>query len=83
MRVFDTSNIYGQGDSERMIGETVSRLDGTVIISKAGKFISAKRQALVPLKAVLRSASRRSPEARQRVSAARSRPMPTRWDSCI
>lgn len=81
MRVFDTSNIYGQGDSERLIGQTVSQRDGTVIISKAGKYVSVKRRVLVPLKSVLRSATRRSDGARERVTAARSKPMPTRWDS--
>lgn len=81
VRVFDTSNIYGQGDSERLVGRALGGRDDCVVISKAGKYHPLHRRALQPLKSVLRSVVRRSPGARQQVSAARSKPMPTHWDA--
>ena len=80
-RVFDTSNIYGQGDSERLIGEAIAGYDDCVVISKAGKYVVWQRRALLPLKGVIRSTIRRSAGTRQRVSETRSKPMPTRWDA--
>lgn len=80
-RVFDTSNIYGQGDSERLIGKAISRHADCIVISKAGKYVTWQRRILLPLKGVIRSTTRRSVGTRQRVSAVRSRPMPTRWDA--
>lgn len=81
IRVFDTSNIYGQGDSERLVGRALSGRDDCVVISKAGKYHPLHRRALQPLKSVVRSVVRRSRGAREQVSAARSKPMPTRWDA--
>ncbi len=80
-RVFDTSNIYGQGDSERLIGEAIKGRHDCVVISKAGKYMAWHRRALLPIKSLVRAASRRSAVTRQRLSAARSKPMPTRWDA--
>lgn len=81
IRVFDTSNIYGQGDSERLIGEAIAGRDDCVVISKAGKYVAWHRRALIPLKGLIRLMVRRSPGTRQHVSAVRSKPMPTRWDA--
>lgn len=80
-RFFDTSNIYGQGDSERLLAQVLGQRDDCVVCSKAGKYLSWKKQALVPFKKVLRGLARRSSQARQTVSAARAKPMPTRWDA--
>lgn len=80
VRFFDTSNIYGQGDSERVLGEILGRRDGVVVCSKAGKHLSMKMRTLAPLKSVLRTFARRSDQARRGVAAARAMPMPTRWD---
>lgn len=80
IRFFDTSNIYAQGDSERLIGEVLGKRDDCVVCSKAGKFLSWKSQVLVPVKGVLRVATRRLKSARQGVASARSKPMPRRWD---
>ncbi len=47
VRHFDTASIYGQGDSERYLGEALQRHRGQVCLSsKAGQRLSAK-QALV------------------------------------
>lgn len=81
VRVFDTSNIYGQGDSERLIGEAIRQHEGCLVISKAGKYVAWHRRGLLPLKGLIRATVRRSAGTRQRVSAARSKPMPTRWDA--
>lgn len=79
-RFFDTSNIYGQGDSERILGDVLRNRDDVVVCSKAGKYLSAKMRVLAPLKGVLRKVARRSDRARRAVGAARARPMPARWD---
>lgn len=51
----DTSNIYGQGDSERAIGAALrGRRDQAFIITKTGRGFSAKMRLLRPLKPVLR-----------------------------
>lgn len=81
IRFFDTSNIYGQGDSERLLGDVLGRRDDCIVCSKAGKHLSLKMRALAPLKNVLRTVARRSAQARQGVASARAKPMPTRWDA--
>ncbi len=53
--VLDTSNIYGQGDSERTIGRAIrGRRDKAFVITKGGRLFSAKYRALSLLKPVLR-----------------------------
>lgn len=78
---FDTSNIYGQGDSERLLAEALAGRDDCIISSKAGKYLRWHWRVLVPLKAVLRESANRSPKAGQQVANARAKPMPVRWDS--
>lgn len=80
-RVFDTSNIYGQGDSERVIGQVIAGRDDCVVISKVGKYVAWQRRALLPLKGGLRFMARRSTAARQGVLGVRSKPMPSRWSA--
>lgn len=81
IRVFDTANIYGQGDSERLIGEAIADRDDCVIISKGGKYITWYRRGLLPFKTLIRSVVRHSSGSREMVSHARSKPMPSRWDA--
>lgn len=83
VRFFDTSNIYGQGDSERILGEILGQRDDVLVCSKAGKHLSMKMRLLAPLKSFLRTAARSSDQARRGVAAARAKPMPTRWDSAF
>ncbi len=80
VRFFDTSNIYGQGDSERLIGEAMSRRDDVVVVTKAGKYVPWPKRALVPVKGLLRGSVRRSTAAKQTVGSARAKPMPTNWE---
>jgi aryl-alcohol dehydrogenase-like predicted oxidoreductase len=53
--VFDTADIYGQGDSEREIGRVLSgRRDAAFVITKIGKRFSAAMSLARPLKPVLK-----------------------------
>ena len=53
--VFDTADIYGQGDSEREIGRLLrGRRDEAFVITKFGKRFSPKMRALAPLKPLLK-----------------------------
>jgi len=80
VRFFDTSNIYGQGESERMIAEILGQRDDCVVCSKAGKYLNWKKRLVLPLKGALRGLAQRSAQARKTVAAARAKPMPTNWD---
>lgn len=52
---FDTSNVYGQGDSEREIGRALrKRRDEAFVITKLGKNFSRKMQLLRPFKPLLK-----------------------------
>lgn len=54
--LFDTADIYGQGDSERTIGKVAVQLDpAPLIVTKGGRRFSPKARMLLPLKPLLRS----------------------------
>lgn len=53
--LFDTADIYGQGDSERAVGAAAARLARRpVIVTKGGQRFSAKASLLRPFKPLLR-----------------------------
>ncbi|QUD86039.1 aldo/keto reductase [Phenylobacterium montanum] len=53
--VFDTADIYGQGDSEREIGRAIrGRRDQAFVVTKFGKLFSAKMRLMAPFKPVLK-----------------------------
>ena len=53
--VFDTADIYGQGDSEREIGRLLAgRRDAGVVVTKVGKGFSPVMGALRPFKPMLK-----------------------------
>ncbi len=81
VRFFDTSNIYGQGDSERFLAEALKGRDDCAVVTKAGKYLPWAKQAMVPLKGALRATTRRSQTASQQLRTARAKPIPTRWDA--
>jgi len=60
IRFFDTSNIYGQGDSERLLAEAIGSRDDCIICSKAGKYLDWKKRLLVPVKGMLQGVVQRS-----------------------
>lgn len=79
VRLFDTSNIYGQGDSERLLAEVIGQRDDCILCSKAGKYLDWTKRLLVPMKGMLRGVVERSGHARDTVALARAKPMPTCW----
>jgi aryl-alcohol dehydrogenase-like predicted oxidoreductase len=79
IRFFDTSNIYGQGDSEKLIGEVLGSREDCIVCSKAGKYLPLSKQLFVPIKDVLRGVARRSVQTSKTISAVRAKPMPTCW----
>lgn len=51
----DTASIYGQGDSERIIGRAIAdRRDAAFVVTKAGQTFSARYRLLRPAKPLLR-----------------------------
>lgn len=55
VRLFDTADIYGQGDSERLLGAALrGRLDGVVLVTKAGQRFTAAQRLATLAKAPLR-----------------------------
>lgn len=53
--LFDTADVYGQGDSERELGRLMRRRrDRIFVVTKAGKTFSRKMQLLRPLKPLLK-----------------------------
>lgn len=80
-RLFDTSNVYGQGDSERLIGNVIGNRSDCLVCTKGGKYLPFSKRILVPVKGLIRLVARRSNAARNGVSSLRSQPLPTRWDT--
>ncbi|MBL8580528.1 MAG: aldo/keto reductase [Mesorhizobium sp.] len=55
VNLFDTADIYGQGDSEREIGRLLKgRRASAFVVTKAGKKFSRKMQLMRPLKPILK-----------------------------
>jgi aryl-alcohol dehydrogenase-like predicted oxidoreductase len=55
VNLFDTADIYGQGDSEREIGRLLAgRRERAFVVTKVGKRFSAKMRLLRPLKPFLK-----------------------------
>jgi aryl-alcohol dehydrogenase-like predicted oxidoreductase len=72
INVFDTADIYGQGDSERALGRFFKgRRQKAFIVSKIGKCFSLKMRMVRPFKPLLRSLTARSGGTRTMVSARR------------
>lgn len=66
--LFDTADIYGQGDSERAIGRLLKgRRDRAFVITKVGRTFSRKMRLLRPLKPLIAL----SPLARAKIAARR------------
>ena len=55
VRVLDTANVYGQGDSERVIGRALKgRRDDAFVVTKCGMSFSPRMHLLLPFKPLLR-----------------------------
>jgi aryl-alcohol dehydrogenase-like predicted oxidoreductase len=68
INLFDTANIYGQGDSERLIGRAVKgRRDEMTLVTKAGQRFSTKMRLIRPLKPLVRMLPRSDPGTRRAI----------------
>jgi aryl-alcohol dehydrogenase-like predicted oxidoreductase len=77
VRHFDTASVYGQGDSERYIGEALQSHRAEVCIaSKAGQRLSGKQMLLSQFKTPIRWLAARRANVRASVSAHRAQGVP-------
>jgi aryl-alcohol dehydrogenase-like predicted oxidoreductase len=75
----DTADIYGQGDSERIIGRALAgRRDAAYVVTKAGQTFAARYRLLRPAKPVLRALLARRRRGTL-VSAQRANAMGNDW----
>lgn len=73
VRHFDTSSIYGQGDSERYIGETFrERRNEICIATKAGQRLTPLKSILAKFKTPIRFLTKHRRSAKQLVSRQRA-----------
>jgi aryl-alcohol dehydrogenase-like predicted oxidoreductase len=81
VRHFDTANVYGQGDSERYLGEALERhRDRVCLSSKAGQRLSPAQLVMSTFKTPLRWLAARHGETRRRVSQRRAQGLPRDFD---
>ncbi|WP_162243951.1 aldo/keto reductase [Pseudorhodoferax sp. Leaf265] len=77
VRHFDTASIYGQGDSERLLGAALEPDRAKVsLASKAGQLLTPKQAALAHLKPLVRWLAARRGGLRQRVAQTRAQGVP-------
>jgi aryl-alcohol dehydrogenase-like predicted oxidoreductase len=70
---FDTSDIYGQGDSERILGAALhGRRDKVMLATKAGRKFSTQARFAARVKAPIKLAMRLMPTLSGRIKQARS-----------
>jgi aryl-alcohol dehydrogenase-like predicted oxidoreductase len=68
VNLFDTADIYGQGDSEREIGRLLAgRRDHAFVVTKVGKRFSRKMRLMRPLKPLLKPLLARAKSAKSAV----------------
>lgn len=70
--VFDTANIYGQGDSERELGRLLAGRPDAMIVTKVGKQFPRWARPVSILKPLARLLAQLSPAGRRMVLARRS-----------
>jgi aryl-alcohol dehydrogenase-like predicted oxidoreductase len=77
IRHFDTASIYGQGDSERYLGEALAaRRDQVVLATKAGQRLTAKQAVIARFKGPIRWLAARRGNVRQGVADRRAQGVP-------
>lgn len=72
VNVFDTANIYGQGRSERLLGEVLQGARDVCIITKAGQVFPLSQRLLLPLRQPVVALLKRSPRVQGGLKAIRS-----------
>lgn len=74
IRFFDTADVYGQGDSERLLGKLLrSRGEGMILCTKAGLTVGPMEPVVRVVKPVMNSILRRWRTARVATTQARRR----------
>lgn len=76
--LFDTADIYAQGESERLLGEVLRPFDAR-IITKAGQRFPFSKRVLLPLRSAAQRLLTQSPQARVAARAARAKPLPRNY----
>jgi aryl-alcohol dehydrogenase-like predicted oxidoreductase len=77
VRFFDTANIYGQGESERILGAALDgRRQQSIIVTKAGQYFPTWMRAAQPIKGLIAPLIRQSGAGRHLVSKVRDVPLP-------
>jgi aryl-alcohol dehydrogenase-like predicted oxidoreductase len=77
IRFFDTANVYGQGESERILGAALrDRRKQVAIVTKAGQYFPAWMTVAKPFKRIVMPLIRRSEAGRYVVSKARQAQLP-------
>ena len=75
--LFDTADIYGQGDSERRLGAALrGHRQDVVLVSKAGQRFTAAQRIVSLAKGPIRLISRRLPALRNAVAVQRAQQLP-------
>lgn len=79
--LYDTADIYGQGDSERLIGRAFKgRRDRVVLVTKAGQKFSTKQKLVALAKGPIGFAAARIPALKAKIAARRAGVLPTDFD---
>jgi aryl-alcohol dehydrogenase-like predicted oxidoreductase len=76
--LFDTADIYGQGESERLLGEALKSIDA-LVVTKAGQRFPFAKSMLFPLRGAAMSLFAYSPRARAAAVAARAKRLPRNY----
>jgi aryl-alcohol dehydrogenase-like predicted oxidoreductase len=75
--LFDTANIYGQGESEKLLGEAFrGRRNQVTLVTKAGQRFTALQRAVTLIKGPLRQVSSMVPALRRNIASRRGAPLP-------
>lgn len=74
---FDTAACYGQGDSERILGNYLPHSPDLFLVTKVGKVTPLKARLLKPIKGLVRLVGKNSQTAKAAISSNRPRSLPT------
>ena len=76
--LFDTADIYAQGESERLLGEALKSTDAC-IVTKAGQMFPFAERVLLPLRGAAKRFLAHSSQARAAAIFARAKPLPRNY----
>ncbi|GGD65943.1 aldo/keto reductase [Croceicoccus mobilis] len=76
---FDTADIYGQGDSERMLGKLLAGLPAAHVTTKAGQRFPLKKRAILAAKPILRPLLKRRAGLADAAARNRAGVLPQDW----